>query len=228
MRKFDFVNGEFYHIFNRGVDKRRIFQDEIDFKNFLECLHLFNDALFVRPTRLSRKVMNLSMSERYDHEREHFVDIYAYSLIPNHFHLLFRQLRTDGISRLMHKLEKTISNTFNRRNGRTGTLFEGNFKAVHVTNESHLIYLPTYIHLNVLDVGGFSWRDGIVENWEEAVGFMERYPWSSHGAYMGQKQYLPIVREEIVQSLYTDIDDYLSHIKGWSQRSLGDHLSKIS
>lgn len=228
MREIDFVNNEFYHVYNRGTDKREIFLKDHDFERFLQSLHLFNDALFTTPRSLHQKVKALSMADVYDFERDHYVDVISYCLIPNHYHLLVRQRKQGGISKLMHKLDMGYSHYLNNRLDRSGTLYEGAFKAIHVDHEAYLEYLPVYIHLNVLDLGGFDWREGSVKDWKTALDFLSRYRWSSHCAYMGKKQYLPLIKADTIQELYRDTDDYVSHLKSWSMRSIHDHLAKLS
>ena len=223
MRNLEFVTGEYYHIYNRGTDKRVMFLNDNDFKQFLESLHLFNDAFFVRPTKPIYRAMSLSLSERFDFERNHLVDVCAFTLIPNHFHLQVKQIKDGGISKLLHKLDMGYSKYFNYRKDRSGTLYEGEFKAVHVENDEHLKFLPVYIHLNVLDLFGIPWRDGLVEDWDKALELLASYRWTSHGAYIGEKQYLPIIKEETMRDFYLDADDYLDHIRGWSQRSIHEN-----
>lgn len=75
MREIDFVNNEFYHVYNRGTDKREIFLKDRDFERFIESLHLFNDALFTTPRSLHQKVEALSMAEAYDFERHYYEEI---------------------------------------------------------------------------------------------------------------------------------------------------------
>lgn len=228
MRNLDFITGEYYHIYNRGVDERPIFLGRSNYERFLESLHLFNDVLYSAPPNPIQRVIALSMSERFDFERDHFVEVCAYTLIPNHYHLLVRQLKDGGISRLMHKVDMGYTKYLNRQIRRSGTLYEGEFKAVHIGNEAYLVHLPLYIHLNILDLGDFPWRDGRVADWNEALKFMLTYPWSSHRAYVGKGQYLPIVNRETIRNFYSDTDTYLQHLRGWSERALGEYLANLS
>lgn len=227
MRDINFVTGEYYHIYNRGVDKRPIFLHDYNFQRFLESLHLFNDSLYAAPTNSMQRIEALSMSEVFDFERDHFVDVCSYTLIPNHYHLLVCQLKDGGISKLMHKLDMGYTKYLNHQLERSGTLYEGEFKAIHVKEASHLIHLPVYIHLNILDLYGFPWREGVITDWEEALRLMASYRWSSHGAFLGKDQRLPIVKSETIKSFYVDNEDYLGHLRGWSERSLSEHLAQL-
>lgn len=228
MRSVDFVDGEYYHVFNRGVEKRQIFVDDCFYERFLESMYLFNDALYVHSPDWLQRVSRLAASEVAGPDRKPFVNVVAYCLMPNHYHLLLQQLQEGGVSRFMHKVNMGYSKFFNIKNERAGTLYESPFKAVPVDSEAHLLHLPLYIHLNALDLTGLSWRDGRVTDWNLAVDFLDAYKWSSHAAYMGRGQYLPIISSDHVGALYKDTSDYLAHLKGWSGRELQSHLANIS
>jgi putative transposase len=228
MRNLEFITGEFYHIYNRGTDKRDLFLDDADNERFLESLHLFNDRYYGSPKTMMQRTLALSMSDRFDFEREHFVEICAYTLIPNHFHLFVRQGMDGGISRLMQKLEMGFSKYFNRRHDRSGTLYESPFKAVHVSNRAHFFQLPVYVHLNILDLFNFSWRSGLVDDWDKALKLMSMYKWSSHNAFMGDGQYLPIVSQGTIDGFYNSPEEYEEHLRGWSSRHLEKYLAQLS
>ena len=179
-RKAEFKNGEHYHVYNRGVDKRRIFLDDRDYRRFHRSLSLFNDVAASFDTGISqlrKQDIDLLIQKAREHRREPLVDILSFILMPNHFHLLIRQCAEDGISRFLHRVAKGYSRYFNLRHGRTGTLFEGTFKAVHIDHESYLAHLPRYIHLNALDVTMPQWRKGKVKNWTDARRALDQYQW---------------------------------------------------
>lgn len=136
---------EFYHVFNRGTDKRRVFITKKDYERFLSLLYVCNSDT---PIHLSN-ISDLTLRNTLAYERgEPLVEIAAYCLMPNHFHLLIRQREEDGISRFMQKLITGYTMYFNRKNERTGVLFQGRYKAVHAEEDRHLKYLLSYIHLN--------------------------------------------------------------------------------
>ncbi len=144
MRKVRFANGEFYHIYNRGVDKRTVFLDNQDFERFLQSMHEFNSqkpigSLFVNSFRnkvqLSNRVAKL-------------VDIISYCLNQNHYHLILMQRLENGISEFMHRLGTGYTQAFNIKYKRSGVLFQGKFKALHIDSNEYLLHLSAYVNLN--------------------------------------------------------------------------------
>ena len=132
----------YYHLYNRGVNKGLIFSDDHDYKTFLYYLKLYlcSEELQVEYLKLfpSRKLKNYC-------DR---LKLLAYSLMPNHFHLLVWQKDADAINHFMRSLIVKYAMYFNKKYKRIGPLFQGVYKAVQVENEQQLIYLSKYIHRN--------------------------------------------------------------------------------
>ena len=145
IRNIEFINGEYYHVFNRGVDKRIIF-------NTNEQQHFFFRRLDLLNTTNTSKLIANQRSKRKDKEiiaeGEKLVDIVAYCLLPNHFHLLLRQKTDNGISQFMQRLGTSYTKFFNQQEKRSGSLFQGKFKATHLSGEFALPILSAYINLN--------------------------------------------------------------------------------
>lgn len=221
MRKITPITGNYYHIFNRGVDKRRIFQDAGDFQKFYEMLYLFNDSNYSnpRPEFLHNEVL-LAGSERFKDDQNPFVSVISYCLIANHFHLFLLQRQDDGISKLLHKLGLAYGGYFNKKYARSGRLFETPYKMTEIKDESHFLHLPRYIHLNPLDESNIPWRDGSVEDWNNTQVILDKHPWSSHAVYMGSRQSLPIVDVSVVKELFKTPQEYVKFLQKWSGRSL--------
>jgi len=143
IRKVPFIAGEFYHCYNRGVDKRTIFADANDFQYFLDTLFFSNDADAFDRMRERKKSEQALIRNRY-------VSIAAYCLNPNHFHLLLRSESDEGISKFMQRVSTSYTMYFNSRKGRTGSLFQGKFKATHIESDEQLRYVGAYVSLNNL------------------------------------------------------------------------------
>ncbi len=109
------------------------------------------------------------------------MEILVFTLMPNHYHLMLRQISEDGIVKFMQKLGTGYTMYFNKKYDRVGSLSQGRFKAVHLTREEHLIHLPHYIHTNPYR-GSTSIYD------------LENYRWSSFPDYIGKKNF-PAVTE---------------------------------
>ena len=166
MRNIELSNDEYYHIFNRGAAKGLIFNDFIDYRRFLLNMLVFNSDEPVGG------LYALSVSDFVDikSKNEPVVEIIAYCLNPNHFHIILKQLVDGGISKFMHKIQKGYSYYFNSRNDRSGTLYQGTFKAVHIDTDEYLQHVSAYINLNshVHKLGAPVPR--IRSSWDEYVG----------------------------------------------------------
>src|ERR1035437_483609 len=125
MRKQSFAGDEYYHIYNRGVDKRNIFGDKEDIGRFIESICEFNQVEVIGSLKNLRKPKTVpkALSE------EALVSIVAYCLNPNHFHFILKQSVDGGISKFMQKLQAGYTYFFNVKNSRTGSLFQGTFKS---------------------------------------------------------------------------------------------------
>ena len=141
MRKIQFADGEYYHVYNRGADHRQIVLDEKDSERFLLGLDYFNS---VEPIGGIKAFSDLKDKPK----RRPLVNIIAYCLNPNHFHLILEQLVENGVSAFVKSLSGGYAKYFNIKNKRTGTLYEGPFKAKHVSDNSYLLHLSSYINLN--------------------------------------------------------------------------------
>jgi putative transposase len=150
MRKTVFANNEYYHIYNRGVDKREVFLDEEDSLRFLRNLREFNNKLIreARDARSKFSELSSGAPELSSENLEPLVEIIVYCLNPNHYHLILKQNSEKGIERFMHKLSTGYTNYFNKKNKRSGALFQGRFKAIHIDSNEYLLLLSAYINKN--------------------------------------------------------------------------------
>jgi len=140
-----YVKNGYYHLYNRGVDKRIIFQDQSDCTVFLRLLkqylspkeELKNFLGF--NTRLDRLMRTNMYGE---------IDLLSFALMPNHFHLLVKQTEINGITKFMTRLCTSYAMYFNKKYGRTGHLFQDKYKGVLVLDDNYILHLSRYIHLN--------------------------------------------------------------------------------
>lgn len=161
-RFIPFVNQSFYHIYNRGVEKRQIFSNERDYQRFLQTLYYYQFAGTNLKPPFSKKdhlkYYNLDFSKN-----PKSIEIICYCLMPNHFHLLVRQAQDKGIQKFMQKTLNSYTKYFNTKNNRVGPLFQGAFKAVLVETDEQLLHVSRYIHLNpyvsdlTKDLGSYSY-----------------------------------------------------------------------
>jgi putative transposase len=162
---------EFYHVLNRGVDKRDIFLNEKDYLRFVHNLFDFNDQKKADTNRyVSKKPSIIDLRGPRDRgPRETLVDIHAFCLMPNHYHLLLSPKEEKNIPKFMMKLNVGYVKYFNEKYKRTGTLFEGRYKSIIIKKDSHFLYLPYYIHFNPLDLKFPQWRENKIEDYQKAI-----------------------------------------------------------
>ena len=167
-------NGEFYHVFNRGVDKAIIFRDNADRDRFVSSL------------------------ARFHHNR---VKIHAFCLMDNHYHLLLEQLNDGGISSLMKSLSLGYTMYFNKKYRRTDSLFGSRYQFTHVTTEAHFLHISRYIHLNPVEmIAAVFYREGTFDV-RALTEFLRGYRWSSYSDYVGVSRYAAfIVTREILSN----------------------------
>lgn len=167
MRKTAFAEGEFYHIYNRGTDRRDIFSDEDDYLRFLESMVQFNNlepigSIFENSFRQKQKQLGSPASKK---KMERLVNIVAYCLNPNHYHFVLEQVTEKGIEKFMQRLGTGYTKFFNNRYARTGVLFQGKFKAIHIDSNPYLLHVSAYVNLNnrVHRLGGSDFRSSWTE-----------------------------------------------------------------
>ena len=178
-RKFEFAPEEYYHLYNRGNDKRAIFLINADRERFTKLLYLANGTKGVSISGLPK---NTPLKEI--DRGESLVCIGAYCLMPNHFHILAKERDEGGISKFMLKLSTGYSMYFNKRHDRAGSLFEGPFKAKHVDNDSYLEYLYGYIHLNPIKLQEPKWKEIGIQDMAAAENYLKEYKYSSYLDYI--------------------------------------------
>lgn len=183
-REHNFCVGEYYHLYNRGVEKRTLFKNPYDHNRFMTLLYLCNSY---EPVDIGAYLENGgSLRDLFSRKRKNtLVDIAAYCLMPNHFHILVREGSEKGISIFMQKLGTAYATYFNKKYKRTGTLFEGPFKAKHVDTEPYLLYLTAYIHLNPVKLIEPEWKELGIRNKKSSEKYLHEYAYSSFLEYAG-------------------------------------------
>ena len=170
MRKTEFFEGEYYHIYNRGVEKRNIFTDKYDYVRLIKTLRLFNTE---KPTGgLHYLELQENLYSDLVATKTPLVTIVAYCLNPNHYHLILREEVSGGISKFIKKVIGGYVWYYNKRHDRSGSLFQGPFKAVHVDSNEYLLYLSAYVNTN-----------NFIHNYRDD----KSWPYSSWLDYIGQR-----------------------------------------
>lgn len=197
------VNDQIYHIFNRGIDHRPTFTSRSELTRGMIAIDYYR---FVKPPRRLSKFLKLSNEERekitknIKSRNEKLIDILAFCLMPNHFHFLVRQLRTNGVSKFLANFQNSYTRYFNVKTRRIGPLFLDQFKAVRIETDEQLLHVSRYIHLNPL-------TSYVVKQFEDLI----KYPWSSFIEYINVS---PSVCEvNTILGFFKHPDDYVSFVK---------------
>jgi len=183
-RKVDIATGEYYHIYNRGVEKRDIFINCSDYRRFILLLNIFNEKRSVC-VRDCKDILRGGASGN----KETLVDIGAYCLMPNHFHILIKEKRDGGATSFMHKLTTGYTMYFNKKYQRVGPLFQGTFKSEHIDSDEYLKYLFSYIHLNPLKMIDDTWKETGLADIISAKSFLDTYQYSSYLDYSNPQKF---------------------------------------
>lgn len=212
MRSFQFSLGEFYHLYNRGVEKRTIYLDFYDHQRFVELLYVANTTTPVNLRNLKRDKKSVFDWERGDS----LVAIGSYCLMPNHFHILLTPLQEGGVSTFMNKLCTSYSMYFNKKYKRTGSLFEGKYKAKYVDSDEYLKYLFSYIHLNPVKLIQSDWKEKGIKNVSKAYTFASSFKYSSLSDY--QNNYRPesvIINQEYFPDYFSGTTSQKEELLSW-------------
>ena len=187
LRKDPFVTGEYYHIYNRGIDKRVIFKLKGDYERFMMLLYLANSKNSFRLDDLLNKQHKIFSEILVLEKGESLVSIGAWCLMTNHFHLLVRQEIDGGITKFMKKFGTGYSMFFNIKYQRTGALFGGPFKSKLIgSDDNYMRQMFAYIHINPLEIKFPNWEEQINKPSVEMKKFLESYRYSSYLDYTGK------------------------------------------
>jgi putative transposase len=179
-RDASFAIDEWYHCYNRGIDKRIVFDDVRDYSRFLELLYLANDEYPLRRDEIgTHKLEEVLKTPRGNK----LVAIGAFCLMPNHFHLVLKETREGGITTFMHKIGTAYTMYFNARHERTGNLFLKPFHSRHVSADRHFQHLINYVHSNPATLYEPKWKANHVVDPQFLGEQVASYPYSSLGAH---------------------------------------------
>lgn len=192
IRSVKLVSGEYFHIYNRGNGKQKIFLDEEDYDRFEKILYICNSE---KNFNFRDSIIDIKI-EAFDLERgTPLVSILAWVLMPNHFHLFLISPRhglgeeeNENITNYLHRVSTSYAMYFNKKYKRTGSLFEGRFKAKYVNKENYFNYLFAYIHLNCIKVIQPDWKKNGIRDKEKAKNYLKTFQHSSFQDYFSNKR----------------------------------------
>ncbi len=224
LRDSNLIEKEYYYIYNRGNGKNRIFNSSEDYDRFCKLLFICNSekSFKFRDSVIDQKI------DAWDFDRgEPLVEICAWVLMPNHFHVILISHRSDlwsekynPITEFMRKLSTAYAMYFNKKYKRTGSLFEGKFKSKHIGKDNYFNYLFSYIHLNPIKLIQSDWKENGIKNQKEAISYLADFPYSSFQDFFGfsRKEGGIINRNSLSESFKCDnVSEIFEWIKNFPQ-----------
>ncbi len=221
-RKVPICDGEYYHVYNRGNSKQKIFLDEEDYKHFIKLLFVSNTY---KKYKFRDNIVDHNI-DAFEFDRgETIVSIGAWVLMPNHFHIYittshqsdwWKKVERNRISEYMRKLLTAYTLYFNKKYDRTGGLFEGKFKSVHINNDNQAKYLFSYIHLNPIKLIQKDWKKNGIKNTKKALEFLGNYKWGSYQDHKGiQRTENTILDTKNFLQYFSSLNDLDKEILDW-------------
>ncbi|OGI76059.1 hypothetical protein A3C67_00540 [Candidatus Nomurabacteria bacterium RIFCSPHIGHO2_02_FULL_42_19] len=217
LRKDPFITDEYYHIYNRGIDKRIIFKSKRDYERFITLLYLANSNDSFRLDDILNKQHKTFSEILVLDKGEPLISIGAWCLMTNHFHLLIRQKVDGGITKFMRKLGVGYSMFFNIKYQRTGALFGGLFKSKLIgINDNYMRQLLGYIHINPLEIEFPEWKDKINKSSVNMKKFLKSYRYSSYPDYIGEDRVEKnIIRTENFPDYFQDVQSFGDFVENY-------------
>jgi len=246
-----FINGEIYHIIIRRVSDESLFVDIDDYYRGIFSIYEFNTVTPVRIYERRREIR--AAKKKFKEElqklqgqtlrkipvivdkRNKLVEILTFCLMPNHIHLLIRQLKDGGISKFMQKMNTGYAIYFKKKYGikLRGHFFQDRFEAVHVRNETQLRVVFAYIHTNPIALVEPKWKAKGIADPVKIIKFVENYKWSSYGDYIGKKNFPSLTERKFMLKVIGEEEGCKKWVEGWIKqkaeiRKLMEKFSPLS
>lgn len=210
MRTVRLAVDECYHLFNRGNRKERIFHVKSDYVRMLSIILLMQ---FDSPVKNLRRITE-DIESSFDSilpkpEGDRLVKLHAFILMPNHFHLLLKQVEESGIARYTQRILNGFTKYINIKNETSGHVFQGPYKAVHIETNEQLLHTSSYIHRNCRELSGWKNRE-------------LNYPWSSFTDYVIENRWRDYLSTDFILEQFKSGADYLKFVNS-STAKLSDY-----
>ena len=205
MRKIKTVPGQYYHIYNKSSAGKAIFNQPRDYVRFLFLLFVIQSPKKLLHTKrqidfyIKHSKFKLSKKDIQKITNSKKVEIVAFVIMPNHFHIIINDLEENGISLYMQRLQSGYARYSQIKYKSSGHLFRGPFGLVPIEDNEQLLYLSSYIHKNPKEL--ISWKDNFVN-----------YPWSSYQDFVKENRWGKLLKPEIVTSQFKSNKDYSKYV----------------
>lgn len=218
------VIGEWYHCFNRGVDKRLIFSSDADYQRFLTLLYICNGTVHIRLSDQYDTSLESILKDNTLNRGEPLIELGVYTLMPNHFHLVCKQIHEKGVALFMQKVCTGYTMYFNKKQQRTGSLFSGTFKSKHVSDDRYFKKVVSYVLLNHVELFEPKWKEGKGDT-TQLEEKLKLYPYSSLLDFLGEKRLKGSIVSDI--SHYYDTKPSLQDLMKEAQEYYLEHSPKV-
>ena len=212
------VNGEIYHIVMRTVGNTVVFENEKDFFRGIFCIYEFNNEkpvnIWIRRRNRANEKKVLGPTSLTRQGRDKLVDVLAFSFMPNHLHLIVKQLKENGISKFMQKVGTGYANYFNEKYERQGHLFN-KFRAVHISNDDQLKTAFVYVHTNLISLIEPGWKENGIQNPEKVIEFLENNKRHSYLDYLGKKNFPSVTERDFLSQLMAGSEGCKTYVDAW-------------
>ena len=219
MRLIRVAPGEHYHIFNRAVNKQVIFHDTNDYFRFLFLILYFQSPSIFQ--QLGRKVKEFVQSRALDMIEENEIikkrrlELVAFCIMPNHFHLIVKELEEGGITAYMQRVLTAYSKYYNTKYKKSGHVFQGPYQVVHIADDRQLLHLSAYIHRNPREIVKWFRRE-------------DQYQWSSYQDFIGENRWGNLIMFDIVVGQFKNKTEYKNFVKTSPAKLLEGELEYLA
>jgi len=241
-RKEKFENGDIVHIILRSTEGIKIFKDANDYFRMIFSIYEFNNTnpVLIRERRRTiDHFKKFSRGETFrgptsvsflnlDGNRDRMVDVFCFCFMPNHVHLLVRQIKDRGITEFIRKIGTGYGGYFNRKNKRKGHLFQDVFKAIKIETNEQLMTVVSYIHTNPLSLRYSRWKEIRLDKPEEATKYLQDFKWSSHLDHIGIQNFPSVTQRDFILELFGGAEKYKEFIFNYmSQKGESKEMFEI-
>jgi putative transposase len=229
MRNIKIAPNEYYHVFNRGVNKQVIFNDTNDWFRFLFLIIYLQSPvtfqnigrLYNRSTSVQHRVLNttdvFNVDEKIVNEiaEKRYVELVSFCLMPNHFHLILKEANEGGIARYMQRVLNSYTKYYNTKYEKSGHLFQGPYKVVHIKSNTQLLYVSAYIHRNPRELPGWTDKE-------------DKYFFSSYQDFIVKNRWSMLLAMDIVFGQFESRDEYRDFVSESTAKRLECELEQDS
>ena len=203
MRVEPYTVGSYLHVIKRGARGINIVREEAEYWRFLRMLFLLNDQHFDRYWR-DNKLDGLFSRPAQSSPRQPIVEIAAYTLMPNHFHLILREIQEGGVTLFMKRLGQSMTNHANEKYGEKGSLFQGAYRSRTINEDDYLRYVAAYVMVkNTFELYPEGGLQAGIENFTKVWDWAKQYNFSSLGDYSEVRTNSPIVDTGLLGEIFT-------------------------